>query len=223
LRKKGPYAPVFGSMWRFVQSMRRRRRRLLDRLFMARLRRDGVAIGPGAKVIPGAVVQRSVTVGAGTTINRHAILKGVPPIRVGKFADVGEGVHVISENHLVNRASLNAAHQFGAGSVVESRGPVEIGNGVWIGDRAIVLAGVKIGDGSVVGAGSVVTRDVEPFTIVAGVPARPIRRRFEDEVIEALLAIRWWDWPAERLESNREFFAADLTAAGAAEFLRGFR
>lgn len=190
---------------------------------MARLRRDGVAIGPGAKIVPGAVVQRSVVVGAGTTINRHSMLKGVPPIRVGKFADIGEGVHVISENHLVNRAGLNAAHRFGAASMVESRGPVEIGNSVWIGDRAIILAGVTLGDGAVVGAGAVVTKDVEPFTIVAGVPARPIRRRFDDEVIDALLAIRWWDWPPERLESNREFFDADLTAGDAAEFLRGFR
>lgn len=190
---------------------------------MARLRRDGVAIGPGAKITPGATVQRSVVVGAGARINRGAVLKGLPPIVVGKYADIGEGVHVISENHLMTRASLNFAHQFGGGSLHESRGPVEIGHSAWIGDNAIILGGVRVGDGAVVGAGAVVTRDVEPFTIVAGSPARPVRRRFADEVIEALLAIRWWDWPPERLASHPDFFAADLTAAGAAEFLREYR
>lgn len=71
---------------------------------------------------------------------------------------------------------------------------IRIGNDVWIGSRAVILRGVCVGDGAVVGAGAVVTRDVEPYTIVGGVPARPIRRRFSEHVIRKLEEIRWWDY-----------------------------
>lgn len=71
---------------------------------------------------------------------------------------------------------------------------IEIGNDVWIGLRVIIMGGVRIGDGAVVAAGSVVTKHVEPYTIVAGVPARPIRKRFSEEMISELLALRWWDY-----------------------------
>ena len=69
-----------------------------------------------------------------------------------------------------------------------------IGNDVWIGYGAKILGGISIGDGAVVAAWSVVTKSVPPYTIVAGVPARPLRRRFDQEIIESLLRIRWWDW-----------------------------
>ena len=71
---------------------------------------------------------------------------------------------------------------------------IVIGNDVWIGNRAVILRGVTIGDGAVVGAGAVVTRDVEPYTIVGGVPARTIRKRFSDKVIEKLEQVKWWDY-----------------------------
>jgi phosphonate metabolism protein (transferase hexapeptide repeat family) len=77
-----------------------------------------------------------------------------------------------------------------------------IGNDVWMGHGAILLPGVTVGDGAVVAAGAVVTRDVEPYTIVAGVPARPIKRRFERAIAERLQALAWWNWPHDRLEAN---------------------
>lgn len=70
---------------------------------------------------------------------------------------------------------------------------------MWIGYEAVILAGVQIGDGAVIETRAVVTRDVAPYTIVGGVPARPIRNRFAPEVIELLLRIRWWEWPYERI------------------------
>ncbi len=77
-----------------------------------------------------------------------------------------------------------------------------IGHDVWIGHGATILAGVQIGTGAVVGAGAVVTKNVAPYEIVAGVPARPIRKRFPDEVIEKLLRIAWWNWDRATLETR---------------------
>ena len=92
-------------------------------------------------------------------------------------------------------------------------GDILIGNDVWIGYEAVILSGVAIGDGAIVAARSVVTKDVPPYTIVGGVPAKPIRRRFDQETIDALLELRWWDWPLERLSGSlRAIQAGDLEA-----------
>ncbi len=77
-----------------------------------------------------------------------------------------------------------------------------IGNDVWIGYEAVILAGVTIGDGAVIGSRAVVTKDVEPYTVVGGVPARAIRKRFPDEVIADLLEVKWWNWPKERIAEH---------------------
>lgn len=77
-----------------------------------------------------------------------------------------------------------------------------IGSDVWIGYEAVILAGVTIGDGAVIGARAVVTKDVPPYTIVGGVPAKSIRKRFSDDIITALLELRWWDWPEERIAAH---------------------
>jgi acetyltransferase-like isoleucine patch superfamily enzyme len=76
-----------------------------------------------------------------------------------------------------------------------SKGPIVFGSDVVVSTRATVLSNVKVGDGAIIGAGSVVTKDVEPYTIVAGNPARPIKKRFSDVHIEQLLKIKWWNWP----------------------------
>lgn len=84
----------------------------------------------------------------------------------------------------------------------DHRGDIVIGNDVWIGYEAVILAGVTIGDGAIIGTRAVVTKDVPPYTIVGGVPAKPIRKRFSDDTIAALLALRWWDWPEERIAAH---------------------
>lgn len=83
-----------------------------------------------------------------------------------------------------------------------TKGNIVIGNDVWIAHGATILSGVRIGDGAVVGARSVVTSDVPPYGIVAGNPAKLIRRRFDDATIDALLRLRWWDWPTDKIRDN---------------------
>lgn len=84
----------------------------------------------------------------------------------------------------------------------DHKGDIVIGNDVWIGYEAIVMQGVTIGDGAIIGARAVVTKDVPPYTIVGGVPAKPIRKRFSDEMISQLLEIKWWEWPYDKIKEN---------------------
>ena len=84
----------------------------------------------------------------------------------------------------------------------DNKGDIVIGNDVWIGYEAVILSGVTIGDGAVIGARAVVTKDVPPYTIVGGVPAKPIRRRFDDETAEKLRRISWWDWDEEKIKRS---------------------
>lgn len=84
----------------------------------------------------------------------------------------------------------------------DNKGDIIIGNDVWIGYNAIIMAGVKIGDGAIVAAGAVVVKDVAPYTIVGGVPAKMIRKRFSAETIAILQNLQWWNWPAEKIRKN---------------------
>ncbi len=83
-----------------------------------------------------------------------------------------------------------------------NKGNIVVGNDVWIGYEAVILAGVTIGDGAIIGTRAVVTKDVPPYTIVGGVPAKPIRRRFPEETAEKLLELQWWNWPRERIAEH---------------------
>ena len=84
----------------------------------------------------------------------------------------------------------------------DNKGDIVLGNDVWVGYEAVILSGVTIGDGAIIGARALVTQDVPPYTIVGGVPARPIRQRFPHETIAALQALGWWDWPVETIQRH---------------------
>lgn len=129
---------------------------------------------------------------------------------IGKFCSIACGAKFLlnSANHTLTSAStypfpiFYEAWGLERGRVTDAwdnRGDIVIGNDVWIGYEAVVLAGVTIGDGAIIGARAVVTRDVLPYTIVGGVPAKPIRKRFDERSIDKLLALRWWDWPQEKI------------------------
>lgn len=91
-------------------------------------------------------------------------------------------------------------------SPLRNNSPVLIGNDVWIGANVVILPGVKVGDGAILAAGAVITKDVEPYAVVGGVPAKTIQKRFDDEMIEMFLDIKWWDWSIEKIEGNIELF-----------------
>ena len=84
---------------------------------------------------------------------------------------------------------------------------VTIGNDVWIGEGVYIKSGINVGNGAVIGAHSVVTHDVEPYSVVVGIPAREIRKRFDDEVINQLQAIKWWDWSEDKILENVFLFS----------------
>lgn len=83
-----------------------------------------------------------------------------------------------------------------------NKGDIVVGNDVWIGYDAIIMPGVHIGDGAIIGAKSIITKDVEPYSIVGGVPAKQIRKRFDDTTIQILENIKWWDWPEEKIKES---------------------
>lgn len=132
------------------------------------------------------------------------------PLIIGAFCSVAGGVKILCdgqhgtdsattfpiENRLLNKppARPNAGRARG----------VTIGNDVWIGYDAVVLPGLTIGDGAVVGANAVVTKDVPPYAIVAGVPATILRYRFPPETIERLLALRWWNWDDDKVKAEAD-------------------
>ena len=92
----------------------------------------------------------------------------------------------------------------------DNKGDIVVGNDVWIGYESVILSGVTIGDGAIIGTRAVVTKDIPPYTIVGGIPAKPIRRRFDDKTITKLLQIKWWDWPKERIAKNMAAIKAGL-------------
>ena len=131
---------------------------------------------------------------------------------IGRYCSIACGAKFLftSANHSMRSLSTYPfpifANHWGldwadVASAWDNKGDTVIGNDVWIGYEAVILQGVTIGDGAIIGARAVVTKDVEPYTIVGGVPAKTIKRRFPPETVEALLRLRWWDWPPEAVQA----------------------
>ena len=129
---------------------------------------------------------------------------------IGKFCSIACGAKFIfnSANHKLSSISTYPFpiffEEWGLNvkditAAWDNKGDIVIGNDVWIGYEAVILSGVSIGDGAVIGTRAVVTKDVPPYTIVGGVPAKPIRKRFQREIVDAMLKIKWWDWPKDRI------------------------
>lgn len=141
-----------------------------------------------------------------TQLGRHSYLgEGVRVnnATIGRFCSIAPGVHIgtgdhPSKNFISTHPAFHlASSHLGRGFVLEDRYTAcertVIGSDVWLGLRSIILDGIRVGDGAIVGAGAVVTKDVAPYAVVAGVPARLLRYRFDQETIEFILGTRWWD------------------------------
>ena len=129
---------------------------------------------------------------------------------IGKFCSIACGAKFLfnSANHKMASLSTYTFPLFfeewglkkeNVAQAWDQTGDIMIGNAVWIGYEAVILSGVTIGDGAVIGCRAVVTKDIPPYTIVGGVPAKPIRKRFDEETIKELQKIKWWDWPEEKI------------------------
>ena len=134
-------------------------------------------------------------------------------LQIGKFCSIACGAKFLfnSANHTLSSLSTYPFPLFfeewglekkDVTNAWDNKGDIVIGNDVWIGYEAVILAGVTIGDGAIIGTHAVVTKDVPPYTIVGGVPAKPIKKRFSEETISALLEIQWWNWSEERITRN---------------------
>jgi virginiamycin A acetyltransferase len=132
---------------------------------------------------------------------------------IGRFCAIAEGARFIMNgaNHVLSGFSTYPFNIFGEGWEVgfdqeswrrEVRGDTVVGNDVWIGMEAVIMPGIKIGDGAIVGGRSVVARDVPPYAVVAGNPATVVKMRFDPETVRRLLAIAWWNWPADKITRN---------------------
>lgn len=130
---------------------------------------------------------------------------------IGKFCMIASDVTFIMNgaNHLSKAVSSYPFAIFGKdwkdameGKTYPSKGNTVIGNDVWIGYNATIMPGVQIGDGAIIASNATVTKNVEPYSIVGGNPAKLIRKRFSDTEISELLALKWWDWPIEKITRN---------------------
>ncbi|MBR0556513.1 type B chloramphenicol O-acetyltransferase [Ciceribacter sp. L1K23] len=135
--------------------------------------------------------------------------EGADRLVIGSFCSIGSGAAFIMAGNQGHRSDWISTFPFywmseipefaGAENGYAPAGDTVIGNDVWIGSEAIIMPGIKVGDGAVIGTRALVTRDVEPYVIVGGNPAKEIRRRFDDRRIGLLLDMKWWDWPDDKL------------------------
>lgn len=147
---------------------------------------------------------------------------------IGKFCAIASGVEFVMNgaNHRMNSVTTYPFNIMGHGwekstpalEDLPFKGDTVVGNDVWIGQQVTIMPGVNIGDGSIIAANSVVTKDVPPYHIVGGNPSRILKRRFDEELIDYLLEIKWWEWPAEKIFQNLDqLCSGDLTKIKAVE------
>jgi len=141
---------------------------------------------------------------------------------IGKFCSIACGAKFIftSANHTLKSLSTYpfplfweeyGLEQKAVTQAWDKKGDIVIGNDVWIGYEAVIMSGVQIGNGAIIGTRAVVTKDVEPYTIVGGVPAKPIKKRFDDETINKLQSLCWWDWNKDQLcEKSNDIMCGNI-------------
>lgn len=177
--------------------------------FSAKVSLDTI-LGKDVRIFEKSIVG-SCSIGKNTYIGNGCVFERTS---IGAFTSVGPQVMCGLGTHPLDFISTypgfytknaNGAKWLGVEKEFADKKSVEIGSDVWIGARAIIIGGVKIGHGAVVAAGAVVTKDVEPFSVVGGIPARTIRYRFSETIIQAILASKWWEFPTESIQAAASY------------------
>ena len=178
---------------------------------------DGpVTLGQGVMVSSGVVLSGPISVGRGSFFNGPSWIRATKaPISIGAFCSLSHQLMMVASNHPMSTPSTFKTNHGAFAEVFRGvrdvSGPISIGSDVWIGNGCTVVPGVNIGDGAVIAAGAVVTKDVPPFAVYGGVPAKPIRMRFPAHIVAWLRELKWWEWSNEQLHRNRSFFETDLS------------
>lgn len=164
---------------------------------------QNVKIGNYVGIGEDVILDSNVEIGDYSYINKGAIVFAGT---IGKFCSIAHYCQIGLPIHPIKYVSTNP-NTYGNGNIFEFKSewndilkPPIIGNDVWIGSHAMIMQNVNIGDGAIIGAGAVVTKDVKPYTIVGGIPAKPIGKRFEEEKIEYLLNLKWWNLSIEEIK-----------------------
>lgn len=174
----------------------------------------------------------TMTLGFGSEIKKPFNCWGAPSpefnemydrVYIGRYTDIGEGTeYTINSQHNYKQIMVsNFKRSIAKESAFSLRkGDIHIGNDVWIGRDAVIMGGVHIGDGAVIATHAVVTKDVEPYTIVGGNPAKPLKKRFDEDTIKKLLKIKWWDWPVYKVMENLDLLCSENTDELIAKFYK---
>lgn len=155
----------------------------------------------------------NIAIGKYTTLGYNNFFHG--NITIGRYCQIGADVAIHTTNHPITFLSTYINKNLFEGDIatLKQTKEVVIGNDVWIGHGAIILGGLTIGNGAIIAAGSVVTKSVEPYAIVAGNPAKMIRKRFSDTIISEVEALQWWLKSPEELQAIRPLFFKDFNTA----------
>ena len=172
---------------------------------------------------------KGVDVGDYTSIQRGFRVITMPNsgISIGKYCSIGPSCRLIAGNHPTSTPSSSILLWLWQLRELEEKkrysfqeeAPITIKNDVWIGADVTILQGVTVGNGVVIGAGAVVTHDAPDYSVVAGNPARCVGHRFNNDIVDCLLKVRWWDWDDEKVRANARFFSTDISMMSAEQIL----
>lgn len=174
---------------------------------------EGTTISGGVKIF----ADSKIKIGKYNSINgpNTDIFSLINPIIIGNFNSIARNVTIQEYNHKTNYITTYCINKniFKIKSLIDysSVNAIEIGNDVWIGSQCIILSGAKIGDGVIIAANSTVNGYIPDYAIAAGSPAKVIKFRFSEEIINKLLVLKWWYWPLEKIIRNKKVFASEVT------------
>lgn len=192
--------------------------------------KSNIETGPNVEVARNSLLQGQITLESDAHVPTDCEIKGNVTIRrgaslgernrligdveIGEFVALAPDVTIQEPNHAMGKPAIQARfydRMLGSSLGTSTKGPITVGADAWVGTNSTILSGVTVGPGTIVAAGSVVTKDVEPYSIVAGTPAEHVKYRFDEEIREALLELRWWTWDEERIRREADFFDTPIT------------